>query len=176
MGKLREEDGFHSHGQQESTLVLNSSSLVRSHTHHALRPRCQFFSRCWPQPTPRTQVGMSFIYCCVCMSMRFMMCVRSMPVLQRCVEVRGQLSKSVLPYSPYKLGALGWRPGNFGSDLLFLPPGITDAHCCLWLFFHKSSCDWTWTQGFHGKCFYLPIRLSDLRFISDVISRRLQKR
>lgn len=28
MGKLREEDGFHSHGQQESTLVLNSSSLV----------------------------------------------------------------------------------------------------------------------------------------------------
>lgn len=28
MGKLREEDGFHSHGQQGSTLVLNSSSLV----------------------------------------------------------------------------------------------------------------------------------------------------
>lgn len=63
-----------------------------------------------------------------------MMRVRSMPVLQCCVEVRGQLSKSVLPYSPHKLGALGWRPGIFGSDLLFLPPGITDAHCCLWLF------------------------------------------
>lgn len=28
MGKLREEDGFHSHGQQKSTLVLNSGSLV----------------------------------------------------------------------------------------------------------------------------------------------------
>lgn len=60
---------------------------------------CQFFSKCWPQPIPRTQVGMSFIYCCVCMSMRFMMCVQGMNVLQRCVEVRGQLSQVSSPVS-----------------------------------------------------------------------------
>lgn len=124
------------------------SAPVRIHTHHALLPRCcQFFSKCWPQPTPRTQVGMSFIYCCVCMSMRFMMCVQGMNVLQRCVEVRGQLSQVSSPVSLIEarslsaLGALGWLPRELrvGSPV----SASWDYRCTLLplAFFHKSSCD-----------------------------------
>lgn len=150
MGKLRGEDGFYSHGQQESTVVLNSGCLVPQSLFIPIMLCCLVVVSSLAKADLSQPLGPRLechLFIAVCMSMRLMMCVQGMNVLRRCVEVRGQLSQVSSPVSLIEarshsaLGALGWLPRELrvGSPV----SASWDYRCTLLplAFFHKSSFD-----------------------------------